>query len=667
MKILSPAGNFDCLRAAVINGADEVYLGINEYNARNNVDGFTADTLKSAVDFAHVYGVKVNLAINILFTDDELQSAFDTVIRAYNDGVDSFIIQDLALAKLLNDYFPEIEKHASTQMGLHNLEGVKAIEPYGFKRVVLARETPLSEIRRIKENTDVEIEYFAHGALCVSFSGNCYLSSYMLGASGNRGRCKQLCRLPYTLKKDGSAVKKGYLLSAKDFNMTKRLNDLKTAGVDVIKIEGRARRAFYVATATKEYRRAVDGKTADQDSLKLAFNREFTEGYFNGNGGIISELQNHIGVNVGEVVKVNNGKKFNEVFFTSTRDLYAKSTFKTFRDGKETAVVTAYDLTKSGKNYRLTTTAKIAVGDKIRLIIDAKREEDIIDKNKKVQVPIAVYASENKPIKAVISVCGKDLEVFGESLSTAIKQPLTASEIKENFKKSEYFDARLSVNIDGDLFLRKQELNAFRRSVFDRVYLELTEKYRRNLQTVKIRTLLPVKPFTDFEYVESEEENATAMNVVFSPDTYSVERVKAFKDKCESMGKCAYLDTPPFALKEDIRLIKEIIEKTNIKVVANNYYALTLDNVLVIGGGLNVYNTVTANIYGKEVITAESDFGSKKAFPYMTLRHCPIKSHVGGKCANCTFNKGYELVTDSGKRLKIKRKKLTDCTFYLTD
>ena len=196
MKVLSPAGNFECLKVAIFNGADEVYLGINEYNARNNVDGFTADTLKSAVDFAHLYGVKVNLAINILFTDEELQSAVDTVVRAYNDGVDSFIIQDLGLAKILNDNYPEIEKHASTQMGIHNLEGVQAIAHLGFKRVVLSRETPLSEIRRIKENSGVEIEYFAHGALCVSFSGNCYLSSYAFGASGNRGRCKQPCRLP---------------------------------------------------------------------------------------------------------------------------------------------------------------------------------------------------------------------------------------------------------------------------------------------------------------------------------------------------------------------------------------------------------------------------------------------------------------------------------------
>ena len=186
MKILSPAGNFECLKVAVFNGADEVYLGVNQFNARNNIDGFTMQNLKEAVDFAHLYGVKVLLAINILFTNNEMQSALDTVVEGYNMGVDAFIVQDLGLASLINENYPEIELHASTQMGLHNLEGVKAVKKYGFKRVVLARETPLSEIKRIKENCGVEIEYFVHGALCVSFSGNCYMSSYLLDASGNR-------------------------------------------------------------------------------------------------------------------------------------------------------------------------------------------------------------------------------------------------------------------------------------------------------------------------------------------------------------------------------------------------------------------------------------------------------------------------------------------------
>ena len=152
MKLLAPAGNMESLKMAIFNGADEVYLGINSFNARNNVESFTIDTLKQAVDFAHLFVVRVFLAINILFTDQELQSALDTVVKAYNMGVDAFIVQDLGLAKIICENYPEIELHASTQMGIHNLEGVKFIEQFGFKRVVLARETPLSEIKRINQN-----------------------------------------------------------------------------------------------------------------------------------------------------------------------------------------------------------------------------------------------------------------------------------------------------------------------------------------------------------------------------------------------------------------------------------------------------------------------------------------------------------------------------------
>ena len=179
MKILSPAGNFDSLKAAVYNGADEVYVGINSFNARNNIDGFDINTLKDAVVFAHIFGVKVHLAINILFDNTEIKQALDNIVTAYNYGVDAFIIQDIGLISLVKQHYPNIPVHASTQMGLHNYEGVKALEKYNIERVVLARETPFDEIKRINNNSDVELEYFAQGALCVAFSGNCYLSSYI--------------------------------------------------------------------------------------------------------------------------------------------------------------------------------------------------------------------------------------------------------------------------------------------------------------------------------------------------------------------------------------------------------------------------------------------------------------------------------------------------------
>ncbi len=666
MKILSPAGNFESLKMAVYNGADEVYLGINDFNARNNIDGFTLDTLKQAVEFAHLYGVKVHLAINILFADEELESAIEIVGKALCFGVDAFIVQDLGLISLINKLYPEAEIHLSTQMGLHNLEGIKALSKYKFKRVVLARETPLSEIRRIKDNLNVEIEYFAQGALCVSFSGNCYLSSYTLNASGNRGKCKQLCRLPYTLKKDGKNLKIGYLLSAKDFNMLSRLDDLKNAGVDAIKIEGRARRPYYVGVATRQYYNALNGIKVDKEQLKLAFNRTYTEGYFNGNGDIISRLQNHIGIEIGRVEKVNIGKKFNEIYFTSNRELFPKSTLKFFFSNKE-ITISAFDLKKMGSNkYFLTTTSVVEVGANVNLIVDYEDEKRVLEHVKKIPIEIEICAKIGEPISAKACVCGKKIEVFGEILDLAKSSPLSIEELQKNFEKSEFFTPILEAKTLENVFILKQKLNEFRRNFYDKLYAELT-KIDKKFQAKKLPNLSKITPLTDFEIVEDLSNKLKAKNIIYSPEDYELEDVLAFKNECEKLGKNAYLDTPNFALEQDIKVLKEIIDKTQIGVVANNYYATTLTDNFIVGAGLNVYNHYTAFEFGKPFITAESELGERVDFAHMTLIHCPMKNHLKSTCDNCKFENGYVYKMDSGKELKLKRKKICSCIFYLTD
>ena len=666
MKILAPAGNFESLKMAVFNGADEVYLGINHFNARNNIDGFSLETLEEAVDFAHIHGVKVNLAINILFDDSELQEALDTIVEAANLGVDCFIIQDLGLVSLVHEHYPEIEIHASTQMALHNLEGIQTVQKYGFKRVVLARETPLDEIKRIKENTDVEIEYFAQGALCVSFSGNCYISSYLCNASGNRGKCKQLCRLPYVLEFGGKQIKKGHLLSAKDFNMINRLGDLEKAGVEVLKIEGRARRPAYVAMATREYFNALNGKKTNEDNLKLAFNREYTAGYFDGNGNIISGYFNHIGINVGKIEKVNFGKKFNEVFFSSNRELSPKSTIKLFKNGEEKNTLTAFDLTKvaNGK-YKLTTTQKVDVGDNVHLILDAKLEDEVLAISKKREVDIKIYVVRGKPIWASAKVNGQAVEVMGHVLEPATNQPLKKDDLISNFKKSELFSVNLELVEFDNVFIPNKLLNEFRRKVFDAIFEAFTKPAKRNFEKVKLEIAPSKNAFKDFEIVEKIQDKNLSKNVIYSPEEYNIDQIKNFKSKCEKDGKIPYLDTPNFALQKDIELLKTIIAETKIGIVANNYYALNLTENIVIGAGLNVYNSQTAKVLNEPFITAESDLGERIDFPYMTLRHCPMKSHLNATCVNCPYKDGYTYKMDNGKVLKLKRKKLSTCTFYL--
>lgn len=663
MLLLSPAGDFESLKMAVFYGADEVYLGVKDFNARN-IEGFSLTSLREAVDFAHVYGVKVHLAVNILFSNSELQSALDLVVDAYNLGVDAFIIQDLGLASLISKNYPEICIHASTQMGFHNLEGVQFAKKLGFSRVVLSRETPLDEIKRIKQNCDIEIEYFAQGALCVSFSGNCYLSSYLCGASGNRGKCKQLCRLPYKFFEGNKKLAEGYLLSAKDFCMISRLQELKDAGVDAIKIEGRARRPYYVAVTTREYRHALDGKPADLSELKLAYNRDFTPGYFDGNGSIISNYKNHIGVQIGKITKVVRGKNFNEIFISSRQKIAPKSTIKTFDGFVEKNTLTLFDIKEVGKNlYRATTTQNVENGLDVNLIIDASKN-DVENFTRKVEINLKIQAVAGKNLRAEFVLNNKTYIIEGEKCEEAQNQPLNQDEIINNFSKNPYFSPRLFIETK-NAFVPKQKLNEFRRNVYEKIYEIKTKNNINKLSKIKIDTSVLTKGFDDFETTQNSSGNYQSNNVIYSPEIYDVLDVEKFVENCKKQNKIPYLDTPIFALKKDIEILKNIIEKTHINIVANNYYALAFPTQKVAGAGLNVFNNISANVLDMPVVCAEGEGFPKMPAPFMTLRHCPIKTHLHANCSNCPYHEGYYYVLESGKTLKLTRKKLSTCTFYL--
>lgn len=663
MLLLSPAGDFESLKMAVFYGADEVYLGVKDFNARN-IEGFSLTSLREAVDFAHVYGVKVHLAVNILFSNSELQSALDLVVDAYNLGVDAFIIQDLGLASLISKNYPEICIHASTQMGFHNLEGVQFAKSVGFSRVVLARETPLDEIKRIKQNCDIEIEYFAQGALCVSFSGNCYLSSYLCGASGNRGKCKQLCRLPYKFFEGNKKLAEGYLLSAKDFCMADRLQELKDAGVDAIKIEGRARRPYYVAVATREYRNALDGKPADLSELKLAYNRDFTPGYFDGNGNIISNYKNHIGVQIGKITKVVRGKNFNEIFISSRQKIAPKSTIKTFDGFVEKNTLTLFDIKEVGKNlYRATTTQNVENGLDVNLIIDASKN-DVENFTRQIDISLKVYAFENQKIKAEFIYNNRTYVFEGETCEKAKNQALTEHDICNNFSKNVFFSPTVFVQTQ-NAFLTKAQLNNFRRNVYEKITQILTQNNNKKLYKTKIDVNVETKAFEDFEITENSSEIYHNKNVIYSPEIYEIDDIKNFVSNCKKQNKIPYLDTPNFSLEKDVKLLQNIIEKTQTNIIANNYYALAFKTQIVAGWGLNVFNNISANVLGVPTVGAECEVFPKMQAPFMTLRHCPMKSNMGANCSNCPYHEGFSYQMENGKKMFLKRKKLCSCTFYL--
>ncbi len=280
LELLSPAGSSDALHAAVCNGADAVYLGADAFNARHGARNFALDELQEVVRYCHVRGVAVHLTLNTLVTDREMPAAAEHVAAAARAGVDAFIVQDLGIVSLCKQIAPKVPLHASTQMSLHSLEGVRQAAELGLSRVVLARELPREMIAFICRNSPIEIEVFVHGALCMCYSGQCYMSSVIGRRSGNRGQCAQPCRLPYGYDR----FEEKYPLSLRDNCLIRSLDELARMGVASIKIEGRMKRPEYVATVTGIYRRALDGAgvgRGEMEALRAAFSRQgFTQGYY---------------------------------------------------------------------------------------------------------------------------------------------------------------------------------------------------------------------------------------------------------------------------------------------------------------------------------------------------------------------------------------------------
>ena len=285
LEVLSPAGSSDALVAAVQNGADAVYLGYGSFNARMNAKNFTSEQLRQSVSYCHIRGVKVYLTLNTLVLDRELKAAAQVVLDAKNAGVDAILVQDLGVLQMVRQVAPDMPIHASTQMSVHNLEGVLKAAEMGISRVVLARELSRSQIAAICQASPIELEVFVHGALCMCHSGQCYMSAMIGRRSGNRGQCAQPCRMSYGFDRSENR----YPLSLKDNCLVSYLRDLERMGVACVKIEGRMKRAEYVAITTRIYKDAAQGKpVTDQQikTLRKVFSRQgFTDGYYKGKIG----------------------------------------------------------------------------------------------------------------------------------------------------------------------------------------------------------------------------------------------------------------------------------------------------------------------------------------------------------------------------------------------
>ena len=522
IELLSPAGDFECLKAAVQNGADTVYFGASSFSARAFASNFDDENLKKAIAYAKIRGVKTNLTLNILLKNDELHDAIALAEKAYNYGIDAIIVQDLGLARYLIKHFPGLAVHASTQLSVHNLEGVLKLQELGFSRVVLSRELSLQEIEHICKNSNVEIEVFVHGALCISYSGQCLFSSMVGGRSGNRGKCAQPCRLPYELiSTDINNVPKtlehGYLLSPRDLCGLDYLPELVKAGVNCLKIEGRMKTPEYVATVTKIYRKYLNLAIADQSSytvdkqdkqeLLQVFNRGgFSDGHLSCSANrnlVYPEKSNNMGIYLGTVSKFNNNK--GHITFTTNSNIKVGDKIAIENKKHETSLYTISELMIKDKNIKvanISDTIKIGrmkgdifVGNKIYKIADKELSttalETLNQENRKKYLSCKMIVKKDTPISlTVFDDNGISVSINSTVIpETAINSPITKERLSSQISKTNntpFEFKNIDIILDDGLFIKGIScINELRRQALAEYEANLISSFSRNISVTK--------------------------------------------------------------------------------------------------------------------------------------------------------------------------------------
>ena len=505
VELLSPVGEWDSLVAAVQNGANAVYFGANEFNARMNSKNFDREELKKAIEYAKLRNVRTNLTLNILIKNNEFEKALELVKYAYECGIDALIVQDLGLANEIIKRFPDLDVHASTQMTIHNLEGVKEAQKLGFKRCVLARELSIEEIKNICKNSEIEIEVFIHGALCICYSGQCLMSSIIGGRSGNRGKCAGSCRLPYTLLKDGMQVDKGYLLSSKDVCTLDILPELIEAGAKSFKIEGRMKSPEYVGLVTSIYRKYIDLANSnkpyvvdeeDREKLMQIFNRGgFSTGFIKGKLGkemMYKYKPNHLGIYVGKVLNYNRNKGY--VKFKAEKEVHLGDSIAINDSSCKTSELMLGNTNiKTARIGQIVTYGRIngdiKPGDKIYRTVDInlnKEVEQISNKeNIKRNINCKITLKAEEPVKLYMQdeLTQISVEETGVVAKIAENNGISKERIEEQLSKlgnTVFKLENLKIELEDKIIIPISSLNEIRRNATENLETKLKESFRRS-------------------------------------------------------------------------------------------------------------------------------------------------------------------------------------------
>lgn len=702
IELLAPAGSYEALQAAVQNGANAIYLGGNDFSARAFATNFNRDELKQAVIYSHLRNVKIYVTVNTLYEDNQFENLKDYLLFLSSINVDALIIQDLGLMAYVKKYFPDFEIHMSTQTSIYSLSAVKYFERIGVDRIVLARENSLEEIKNICNNSKLDIEVFVHGALCMSYSGQCLMSSMIAKRSGNKGACGQPCRLAYKLQKDGKNLDQvpSYLLSPKDLCTIENVGALIEAGITSFKIEGRMKRPEYVAIIVKQYREAIDAYFQKHNSknyskqikeMKQMFNRGFTGGYLLQDKDLMADdYPGNRGIKLGSVLDYDKKRKVVKIKLIDKIKQGDRISFK--------SVDYTRTITKLFLNHRLVNQAAakdiieielntpVKKGESVYKIIDIELIEKAHDSYQKEQIknPITMHfkGQINDHPTLTITYQNKTITVVSKLImEAASKAPLNTKRIEEQLSKlgnTVFKAADIIVEIPENAFFSLKEINEMRRQAIDKLVASLT-------------AFNSIAPLID----EKKTTHLIKMIKGICVRVYSVEQLKALLD--------ADIEAYYFPLSPQLKDAIEIAKKHHKKIIPftgflndekqlfnfkNSKLYLEIDAILVGNyGALEIFNDkkcildTTFNLYNSYALNYLKAYDailslemSKKQINNLSnitqniivtvygktinmhLKHCLISNHYfKKKMIDCNMCKkgNYHLVDRKNEKFRI--------------
>ncbi len=674
-ELLAPAGSMEALKAAISNGCDAIYLGMQKFGARAYSSNFDLESLKEAVDYAHLRSVKIYVTMNTIVFENELEEMKAQMDALNEIGVDGIIVQDLAAFDYIVDNFVDMEAHCSTQMGIDDLDGTLLFKEMGAKRVVLSRELEIEKVKEIRKAAKIPLEIFVHGALCVSYSGNCLMSGLIGYRSGNRGRCVGSCRKEYELIDSTTerVIGKNYILSTKDLSTIDHIDDLKE--IDSLKIEGRMKEPAYVANVVSNYRMALDNQIteADKENLSKTFNRTFTKGYLfhEGKKDITNVLRpNNFGFEIGRVSRSVKGM----YEITLSRTLNQNDIIRISHNNEDVILSVAKLYDKSGNLINkaddvcyIRIKEKLSEGDLVYVTKDYnyyKALEASLEKEfRRFPLDIRVYAYPDS--KLII-----DAEAFGfnymyesdENLSEAINNPTTKDQVIKQFSRlnDTLFELGHVTYEECQAFIPAKLLNAARRDIVEALYALRINSQRTRTKAPSVKNKIsfaPVKPYLTATVTTQEQYDACVRGGIHEVYFENVIRRNQndYKEKEGQLliggygGLHHYKDTNPFVTDYSLNVVNATschtlyelgakrvtlsyeLNKKQIEDLVQTYYAQN-----------DGYPALEMIVYGKA--------------PLLFTKYCPLEKM--DQCGVCK-TKQYELRDEHGSFPIISHE---DCT-----